>query len=346
MEGFAAVHQPVSTEQVLLQIVNTLKEVSDRKDGHSNSGLKLPPIELHKFNGDPCDFVKWFVRYDTLVHSNDKLTENQKLIYLQQHIEDKAQEVCWGEGVDSQTYTGAWNSVLKSFGDKDLLCSVYRDKILTQPMPTNERDIGGIRKLVNTTRKFVNCLERFGQEPTTYSSLTMDCFKKRVPFELQMKLVDQTGKKISSLSIMDFIAQLDQYCIRREDVSRFVSATEGQKSGLGGSPVSGPGHQTTMFTRRFDPNKGYRKCLFCGEEGKGGHLWKNCPVTDAKTRREAFRDNKLCLNCGTQNHQVAQCKSQRKCGVYGCQKSHHSSLHEFYTTFAAEGRQRGRRSQG
>ena len=136
LEGFASLQQPLSTEQVLLQAVNLLKGVSDRMDGQPNShpGFKLPPIELWKFDGDPCGFVKWFLRYDTLVHSNDRLTENQKLIYLQQHIEEKAQEVCWGEGLDSQTYAGAWNSVLTSFGDQELLCSVYRNKILTQPI--------------------------------------------------------------------------------------------------------------------------------------------------------------------------------------------------------------------
>ena len=346
--GFASV-QP-TTEQVLFQAVTLLKGVSDRMDGQSNSGsgsgFKLPAIELWKFDGDPCGFVKWFLRYDTLVHSNDRLSENQKLIYLQQHIEEKAQEVCFGEGVDSQTYAGAWNSVLNSFGDQDLLCSVYRDKILTQIMPTDERDIGGIRKLVNTTRKFVNCLERFGQNPVTYSSLAMDCFKKRVPFELQMKVVDQTGKKISTLSIMEFITELDQYCIRREDVSRFVAKTSEQKPGYGGSYGSGPSRQTTMFIQqKFDPVKGWPKCIFCQQEGQGGHAWKNCLITDMNKRRRAFSEKKLCIGCGGDNHYRAQCKSTRKCGVGGCDKSHHTSLHEWYSTNAGIVNQSQNRAQ-
>ena len=213
-------------------------------------------------------------------------------------------------------------------------------------MPTDERDIGGIRKLVNTTRKFVNCLERFGQNPVTYSSLAMDCFKKRVPFELQMKVVDQTGKKISTLSIMEFITELDQYCIRREDVSRFVAKTSEQKTGSEGSYGSKTGHQTTMFIQqKFDPVKGWPKCIFCQQEGQGGHAWKNCLITDPNKRRRAFSEKKLCIGCGGDNHYRAQCKSTRKCGVGGCDKSHHTSLHEWYSTNAGIVNQSQNRAQ-
>ena len=73
-----------------------------------------------------------------------------------------------------------------------------------------------------------------------------------------------------------------------------------------------------------------------------------CTTTksDPEKRRNAFRAKKLCLNCGLNNHQRAQCTSTRRCAVEGCNKAHHTSLHDYYANLAAANRRSGNRPQG
>ena len=342
--------QPPSMEHLLLQTANTLKGLTDKVDkishgqqDSSHSGLKMPAVELFKYDGNPFTFMEWSTRYKALVHHR-KLSDEAKLILLEQHIKPEAQKKCWGQGLDALTYEQAWNDVLSTFANKATLSSLYIDRMTAQPMPKNEHDITGIRELVNTTRKMINCLGRMEVHPMEYSRTTMIKFKERVPVNLLMKMVEQTHTKISEMKLSDFIAALDSYCSVREDVSTFLQYKTSPQSNPSTSG-SGAGHSTTMVGRttqqssspvvkywqRKDPVKGYPKCIFCQVEGKNGHKWKDCTiVTDPKQRLRKFWELKLCTCCGSTAHKWQECKSRRTCYANQCNGSHHVSLHEYF----------------
>ena len=103
----------------------------------------------------------------------------------------KAQQKCWGQGLDALTYDKALENVLTTFADKELLSTLYLDRITEQKMPKDEHDIHGIRDLVNTTRKMINCLERLSVHPLEFSRMVMKSFKERIPFNLIQKIVEK-----------------------------------------------------------------------------------------------------------------------------------------------------------
>ena len=336
---------PPPMEQVLLQTVQMLQGMSEKMNQQGSSSLKLPPIQLKIYDGNPHGFLDWWIRYEALVHLNARLSDSERLIYLQQHIAPDAASKCWGQGLDALTYDKALEDVLTTFADKELLTSLYLDKIQEQKMPQDENDISGIRDLVNNTRKMIHCLQRLNVQPLEFSRMIMKCFKEKVPFSLQMKMVEKLGRKMSEISLTEFIPALDSYCSQREDVTVYLQyrtgggqgssgGHQGNSSHSGGSPGSGfgPQRQTTMYSRQsYDRVKGWPKCLFCQEEGKKGHAWRNCHIQDPTKRKRAFTEQKLCLNCGSARHFFNNCKSTKQCGIGGCEKSHHSSLHEWYT---------------
>ena len=318
----------LTTEQCLLQVTAMLQKMNDRSPLGSTGGMvKLPTIELTPFNGDPLEFQEFWRRFESVVH-NQKLSDSSKLIYLQSYLTSEAKMKCWGHGVDGQSYEDALKSVIKTFGDPDLLCAIYRDKIISQIMPSGPADIHGIRTMIQCTRKFMNCLrDPFKVDPITYSSTTMDVFKKRVPFELQMKIVEKTNQKISKMDLQSFIEALDEYCKNREDVSVFLEKT-GSLSSYPGSSRAVP--MTTMAaTGRMAP--GLSRCIFCDAEGPQGHRWKDCNVvTDPYQRLQVFRDQRRCTACGAPNHRWNQCPSERTCSEGACGQKHHVSLHKYF----------------
>lgn len=82
----------------------------------------------------------------------------------------------------------------------------------------------------------------------------------------------------------------------------------------------------------FDKSKGYKsnaktfenKCIFCA----GGHTSSNCAEFLKKQvsgRIDTARSKKLCMNCLTDSHKCAECKSKFTCKT--CNKRHHTVLH-------------------
>ena len=339
--------QPPSVEQLLLKTATLLQgvstQVSNRQQGAgsntSGSSLKLPAVEIGKYDGNPLSFMDWWMRFEPLVHNNSRLSDSEKLIFLIQHVEAKAQQKCWGQGVDTLDYKQALGKVYSTFANAELLTSLFLDKIQAQRMPKDENDISGIRDLVNTTQKMVNCLDHVKIHPMEYSRMTMLCFKDRIPFNLQMKMVDKIGKKISEMTLTEYISALDVYCSVREDVSDYLKYKTSNRQGNsspGGS--GGPSRSTTMtgqsqpkirfIKQRWDPETGYPECVFCGVEGRRGHKWKDCPVTDPGTRLEKFNEWKLCLACGNGNHNSGKCQSKLRCPK--CNGFHHIALHDYF----------------
>ena len=84
--------------------------------------------------------------------------------------------------------------------------------------------------------------------------------------------------------------------------------------------------------RRDDPpansyatHEGERPATPCLFED-GNHPVSSCPKFAALTpdeRAEAVKEKNLCFRCLKGGHRIRECRSQKSCGVDGCQKKHH-----------------------
>lgn len=69
-------------------------------------------------------------------------------------------------------------------------------------------------------------------------------------------------------------------------------------------------------------------CNFCN---KKGHCMSNCFDFSRKTAKEKWeilKTSKLCFSCLEIGHRAFQCTRRRRCGINGCTKFHHRTLHE------------------
>ena len=53
-----------------------------------------------------------------------------------------------------------------------------------------------------------------------------------------------------------------------------------------------------------------------------------------KEKRMILKEKGACWSCLRRGHRIQDCKSKRACGVNGCEKRHHKSLHEEVSTDA------------
>ena len=73
------------------------------------------------------------------------------------------------------------------------------------------------------------------------------------------------------------------------------------------------------------------RCWRCRDSHKISdcNVLKATPVDD---RRELVKKNKLCFNCLSSDHMISQCRSKHSCKVSGCNKRHHTLLHQETST--------------
>ena len=323
-----------------------------------SSALKLPPIQIGKFDGNPLNWVNWWPKYEALIHNRRDLEASTKFLYLQSYVTEKAAKELWGAGPETLPYHKAIEILFDKFADKELLTGVYRDQLKKIPFPKSARDIPGIRNFVDEVRKYMNCLREYKQMPEQYSLSTMDFYRASMPEELLHFIADKEDRRISHFSLMQFIAALAKYVDLREDTSRFREYVGGRNQnpsnptttmatgtrtfsrGQGGQNQSSRGSYPSGSTRPTNFN--YYTCLFCEQKGVGGHLMMNCPtVKDPNERMKIIRKLQRCTCCLSQNHRFFECPSNKACF---CMKKHHTSLHEWFVKKPGGNQPQGNRS--
>ena len=185
------------------------------------SPLKLPPIDIGIFDGNPLNWINWWPKYKAFIHSRRDLDANTKFLYLQSFLTENAAKELWGASPETLPYHTAINILFEKFADQELLAGVYRDQLKNIPLPESAVDIPGIRNFVDEVRKYMNCLWECKHTPETYSLSTMDFYRLEMPEDLLHKIADQEGRRISTLNLEHFITALLKYVDIREDTSRF-----------------------------------------------------------------------------------------------------------------------------
>ena len=327
--------QPTNNVDQIERLANLL-ERRTTGGGNFNSALKLPPIKVPLFDGNPLEWVNWWPRYKALVHNKQDLEEPMKLLYLQSYVTEKAAKELWGASVESLPYKKAIDILIEKFADEDLLTGIYRDKLKKITFPHAANDILAIRNFVDEAKKYMNCLREFNQMPASYSMSTMDIYRVHMPIDLLHKIADQESKRISQFSLVGFIKALTKYVDLREDTSRFREHIGVRKHASSNPtttmvtrtrpdrPAMRPGEAATTLPANFD----FYKCLYCDVKGVGGHMMVDCPtVKDAKERMNIIRKLERCTCCLSKFHRYNECSSEKTCF---CKRKHHTSLHDWF----------------
>ncbi|XP_058828251.1 uncharacterized protein LOC131688118 [Topomyia yanbarensis] len=87
----------------------------------SSFHLRLPKIDLPKFNGD---FSRWLAFRDTymsMIHSNTDILTVAKLQYLLQSLEAEARKPFESVDVEADNYVSTWEALLKRYDNKRFL---------------------------------------------------------------------------------------------------------------------------------------------------------------------------------------------------------------------------------
>ena len=322
-----------ANDNPMQMLADVLQRIANQPHQSRTFNPKLPQIDVFKYDGSELEFIRWWDRYEVVIHKRTDLNPQQKLIYLQQFLTEKVQKFCWGASTATLTYDQAIKKVFEKYYVPNRLIDAYQQQIHSCSVPNGAHDTKGIRHWLDTTQQALSCLARFKVTPENISMAAMREIRMKFPKELLNAIAYNYRTKISDLNLEKFLNNLEEYIKVLEETDDYKKLTSEASSSS----------TTTMTTRqtpvapRSQPKPAPRNllpCIFCDAKA-GEHTWRNCQkVKNPNERLKIFYNKKLCTCCGSSKHFWKNCMSQKSCRVVTngqeCGLKHHAALHEYF----------------
>lgn len=111
---------------------------SSYRDVHSHIVLQLPRISLPKFSGNYLEWETFRNTFESLVASNEVLSNTQKFHYLKSSLSGDAALLIANLKISDTNYESAWQLLMKEYDDKQALVHAHTHSFTSLPSMKNE----------------------------------------------------------------------------------------------------------------------------------------------------------------------------------------------------------------
>lgn len=283
------------------------------------NGVKLPKLDVPTFDGDILNWRQFWEQFSISVHGSKRLSDVEKLVYLQQAIKGgSARNAIEGLSRSGDNYSEAI-SCLKSRYDRPRL--IHRTHVQRIVDVSSLKDGGGkeLRRLHDTVLQHLRALKTLGHEPssTFVTSILELKLDQNMMFEWQKHSQESTDvphyQKL--LDFIDLRAQAAEVSISDAGKRSRNDTWQAKRPNTGCKPVAS--HASIADSIPV--------CVACKADKHPLHACPKFKSFPHSKMLSTLKSNNLCMNCLKAGHFVRDCQSSHRCRK--CQKSHHTLLH-------------------
>lgn len=274
---------------------------------------KLPAISLPKFNGDYQDWTSFRDLFVTLIHSNDKIPDVQKLYYLKTHLTDDAEQLLRHVNVTEANYAAAWETLSHRYENTRVLVNTQLKILLNQKNILTE-SAEAIRKILDTTSECLKALQNLGLGTLTWDPLIIYLTTQKLPSETH-QMWEHSISQTKELPTFDCLKQFLEARFRTLEVVETSHRHEKEQRAK---------VKLNSSTAKTLHSTYSNSCCYC----QGNHSIRQCDSykqLEVSNRFSIANQKGLCLNCLSKGHQTKKCSSKWNCK--DCGKRHHYLLH-------------------
>lgn len=277
---------------------------TERRHSPKQPTVRLPKIELKKFNGELLKWQSFWDAFESTIHKNDSLNDIDKLNYLRSQLEGAALRTIAGLELTNSNYGVAIDILKERYGNKQFVIQNHYNRLSDLEEATNQ--VHSLRFVFDTIEQHLRSLEALGE----------DIEQQNLVATIQRKFPMTLVEHIENSNVTD-----DPWTVKslRRAIQKYITskeiATQRQQRM---STVYYDDHRatSTMFSNTKNRKP---KCIFCEKE----HWSDECrTVSTLRERKEKLKEK--CFICLRKRHQ-GKCRREIQC--YYCKKtSHHRSL--------------------
>lgn len=269
--------------------------------------IRLPRIELPKFDGSYEQWFPFYNMFSSLIHCNLDLSEIQKFHYLKSCLQEDAKTALDSLELSSENYSVAWELLNTRYDNKRIIVRNHIRALFDIPPASKESSVG-LRRIVDETRKHTQALRALKRPLDNCDDLLVHLVASKIDTSTNKEWENiQTNEHPTVEQMLKF---LDRKCQTLESIIR---QQPGNQQHIPVKPRKAFSHASSQLLC----------CVLCGKN----HVLQNCETflgMPVERRFAEIKGRKLCLNCFKSNHSTFRCSASR---CHLCSKKHNSLLH-------------------
>ncbi|XP_061710770.1 uncharacterized protein LOC133520395 [Cydia pomonella] len=302
-------------------------ELCSNRGSQSGSGnrklVKLPTIQLPKFQGSYENWLGFRDTFTSLIHSNDDIDNINKFHYLRASLEGSAALVIHSIEFSGSNYEVAWTLLCERYDNKRLLLQNHVSALFNVEPITKESSVQ-LKRLVDHVNKNLRCLESLGEPVKHWDTLLIHIISNKLDTKTYREWEEHKGSldKSVPISFDNFIT----FMRNRADLIETLELSSASGAGQSSQPAKiASKHRTLLSTQttKHCVTSSSKPCPKCN----GDHNLNSCGQFLALSNAERLNllpSYKICFNCFRSGHYANQCK---KAGCKLCKRKHNSLIH-------------------
>ena len=146
----------------------------------SSMRVKLPKLELNKFDGNVLSWKTFWDRFSSSIHDQDSISDVDKFSYLKGLLCDSANDCISGLTLRSGNYKEAINILNDRYANPQVIISAHMDALVKLPSIKNSNNVIALRKMHDQIESTVRNLRSLGIDPGSYGALLVPLLNEKL----------------------------------------------------------------------------------------------------------------------------------------------------------------------
>lgn len=299
---------------ILDTAVRRVAKVLDNTDNVKlTQSVKLPPIQLIKFSGDPLDWPKFWDLFRASIHERADLTGAGKFHYLVSQLTGEAEELLAGFDHTDGEYAEAIELLIETYGKKQRIIQARLNSLFNLKTPiANASDLSKFR---SAYEGHLRGLKSLGADVEAAGFVFSELIISKLPTKIRDNL--NRAHKSDMWTLSDL----------RKEIEVEIGHLHNLESNHSRDFDIFNSNPTTVFKASTSNNANNHsspaavRCSFCW----GEHNSLNCmKYNTVESRKNRVVELRLCFNCIKGKHGVKHCTNVARCK--NCKGKHHTTI--------------------
>ena len=278
-----------------------------------SAGLQLSKLPMPSFSGNIRDYPRFKRDFTKIVLPRVGNSDPSYTLMSCLQDEPRSLVTCISDDIDSM-----WMRLDEVYGDPSKVVDVIISEI-QQVDVLQEFDHKGLVSFIDIIEGANADLKRLDMNNEINNAHSVGVIEAKLPSDVRLLWSRHLNDIKDADKMSNKFPHLLKFLLDQRRIIEYADATvrcslEGEKGGLyhskGGAEVS----------ERF--------CLVHETTGHNTDECRTYSTMNAKDRVELLNKHKACFNCLQRNHLAKWCPSSVKCQSSGCDKYHHTTLHQ------------------
>lgn len=284
--------------------------------------LKLPKLELQRYDGEKLNWLPFWEQFRQAIHDNIKLSGVEKFLYLRTVLTGKAAAAISGIQATEHSYAYAVELLKERFGKKDVLVQEHLTQLLNLPKVKALSDVGALRRLHDHVNRNIASLRTLGIDSDSYGAMLCAALFCVLPADWAVDFYKSQSASNEAPESATLEAVLRSIRIELDSRERvYDGSTRDQPQPLkihsdrdrSSDNPRGKGSAASLAVGAKPSND--RCPLCCSELHEAPQCNSEIPIEEKKRR---LRSEGRCYRCAKRGHTSRECRNRflhcAKCG--------------------------------